>query len=143
MQLLGFETAIESADLNPRITKGVVATPLRISVNFQLIFKNFFQPSLVAVRGSFVHILIILGLNCSIGYQTTLDLLKIPGEGGYHPPPVNSPITMSVLVLFLAKLIVLLQQTTNINRITFTYFFCPVKVTVILLKSKSKVRVFI
>jgi hypothetical protein len=35
--------------------------------------------------------------------------------------PVNSPITMSLLVLFQAVLIVLLQQTANINRITFTY----------------------
>jgi hypothetical protein len=36
--------------------------PLRILANFQLIFKKFFQPSLVAVRGSFVHILMYSGL---------------------------------------------------------------------------------
>jgi hypothetical protein len=36
--------------------------PKRIVADFQLIFSNFFQPSLVAVRGSFVHISMYYGL---------------------------------------------------------------------------------
>jgi hypothetical protein len=35
---------------------------MRIVANFQLIFKKIFQPYLVAVTGSFVHILMYSGL---------------------------------------------------------------------------------
>jgi hypothetical protein len=35
---------------------------MHIVANFQLTLLNFFQPSLLAVRGSFVHILMYSGL---------------------------------------------------------------------------------